>query len=266
MLTGAPYGTALRTTHGTTRALGAYTLQENLMRARYLLVGPALLALTGCVVDVGHNESALQYSSESVEMDDSEVVRVELKIGAGDLRITDGGAKLMRGDFAYDVASWKPEVRYHRAGKQGSLTIEQPDTHHTRFGNTKYRWDLQLNKKVPVDLALHFGAGQARLDLGSLDLRGVELEMGVGQMDVDLRGAPKHSYNVGIHGGIGQATVRLLADTPVYVEAHGGIGSIQVRGLQEENGHWVSPSYDSAQNKIHILIQGGIGEVKVIAD
>ena len=236
------------------------------MRARSLLVVPALLTLTGCVVDVGHNASAVQYSSESVEMDDSEVVRVELKMGAGDLRITDGGAKLMRGDFAYSVPSWKPQVRYSRSGKQGSLTIEQPVSHHARLGNTKYNWDLQLNKKAPVELTLHFGAGQARLDLGSLDLRGVELDMGVGQLDMDLRGAPKHSYNVNIHGGIGEATVRVSAEAGVYAEAHGGIGSISVRGLQQEEGHWVSPTYESAANKIHIEIQGGIGHVNVIAD
>jgi N-terminal domain of toast_rack, DUF2154 len=235
------------------------------MKARYLLLAPALLSLTSCVID-SHHGGPVQYSSESVEMDDSEGVRVDLKMGAGDLRISDGGPKLARADFAYSVPSWKPEVRYSRSGKQASLTIEQPDKNHTRLGNTKYSWDLQLNKKVPVDLALHFGAGQARLDLGSLDLRGVELEMGVGQMDVDLRGAPKHSYNVGIHGGIGQATVRLLSDTAVYVEAHGGIGSIQVRGLQQEDGHWVSPSYERAENKIRIQIQGGIGEIKVVAD
>jgi predicted membrane protein len=172
----------------------------------------------------------------------------------------------MRADFAYDVPSWKPEVRYSRSGKQASLTIEQPGQNHTRFGNTKYSWDLQLNKKVPVDLALHFGAGQARLDLGSLDLRGVEVHMGVGQLDVDLRGAPKHSYNVSINGGIGEATVRLSADAGIYAEAHGGIGAIKVRGLRQEDGHWVSPSYDGAANKIRIEIQGGIGQVNVIAD
>ncbi len=236
------------------------------MKARYLPLVPALLTLSGCGIDVGRNGSAVQYSSESVEMDNSEVVRLVLKMGAGDLRITDGGAKLMRGDFAYSVPSWKPQVRYNRSGKQASLTIEQPDTHHTRIGNTKYSWDLQLNKKAPMELALHFGAGQARLDLGSLDLRGVEVDMGVGQLDMDLRGAPKHSYNVAIHGGIGEATVRLSADAGVYAEAHGGIGSISVRGLQQEEGHWVSPTYQSAANKIHIEIQGGIGQVNVIAD
>ncbi len=235
------------------------------MKARYLLLVPALLALTGCVIEGGH-AGPVQYSSESVEMDDSDSVRVDLHMGAGDLRVTDGGAKLMRADFAYSVPSWKPEVRYTRSGKQGSLTIEQPGKNHTTLGNTKYSWELQLNRKVPVDLTLNFGAGQARLDLGSLQLRGVEIHMGVGQLDLDLRGMPKHSYNVAIHGGIGEATVRLSADTAIYAEAHGGIGSINVRGMRQEDGHWISPSYDRAGSKVRLEINGGIGQINVIAD
>ena len=236
------------------------------MKARYLLLVPALLALNGCVIEGSHG-GPVQYSSENVEMDDSESVRVEMRMGAGDLRVTDGAAKLVRADFAYSVPSWKPEVKYSRSGKQSTVIIEQPGKNHTTtLGNMKYSWDVQLNKKVPVDLALHFGAGQARLDLGSLQLRGVEVDMGVGQLDLDLRGAPKHSYNVAIHGGIGEATVRVPADAGIYAEAHGGIGSIKVRGLQQEDGHWVSPTYDRAENKIRIEIQGGIGQINVIAD
>jgi hypothetical protein len=234
------------------------------MKASYLLV-PALLSLTGCVINESHS-GPTQYSSENVDLDDSELVRVDLNMGAGDLRVTDGAAKLARADFAYSIPSWKPEVRYSRSGKEGRLKISQPgDSHHT-FGNMRYRWDLQLNKKVPVDLAVHFGAGEAKLDLSSLDLRGLELNMGVGHLDVDLRGVPKHSYNVSIHGGIGEATVRVSSDTAVWAEAHGGIGGIKVRGLQQEDGHWVSPAYESSGNKIRIDVQGGIGQINVIAD
>jgi hypothetical protein len=236
------------------------------MKARYLLLAPALVVLNGCVVD-GNHGGPVQYSSENVEMNDSESVRVEMRMGAGDLRVTDGAAKLVRADFAYSVPSWKPEVRTSHEGKQSTVIIEQPGKNHTAtIGKMKYSWDVQLNKKVPVDLALHFGAGQARLDLGSLQLRGVEIDMGVGQLDLDLRGAPKHGYNVGIHGGIGEATVHLPADAGIYAEAHGGIGSIKVRGLHQEDGHWVSESYDRAENKIRLEIQGGIGQINVIAD
>lgn len=137
------------------------------MRSQYLLFAPALFALTGCVIE-GNHGGPVQYSSENVEMDDSEMVRVDLNMGAGDLRVTDGAAKLARADFAYSIPSWKPEVRYQRSGNQGKLVIKQPGQNHTTFGNTKYSWDLQLSKKVPLDLLLNFGAGQARLDLGRL--------------------------------------------------------------------------------------------------
>jgi hypothetical protein len=233
---------------------------------------PALLSFTGCVVLTGcvidHNRtSAVEYSSESVELDQSEVVRVDLEMGAGDLRVSDGAQKLLRGDFSYNVPTWKPEVRYRSEGSRGVLTVKQPGSNHTAtLGKTQYRWDLQLNNKVPLDLAVRFGAGQAKLDLGSLILRGVELNMGVGHLDMDLRGKVKHSYTVSIHGGIGQATVRLPADAGIYAEAHGGIGAIKVRGLRSMGGHWESDSYEHAENKIRIDVNGGIGEINLIAD
>lgn len=235
------------------------------MNARYLPPLAALVTLSGCVID-NHRSGPIEYSSQSVELDNSEQVRVDLRMGAGDLRVTDGAQKLLRGDFSYNIPAWKPEVRYTHDGNRGSLIIEQPGRNHGSFGKTQYRWDLQLNNKVPIDLAVQFGAGQARLDLGSLMLRGVELNMGVGQLDMDLRGKVKHSYNVSIHGGIGQATVHLPIDAGIYAEAHGGIGSINVRGLRHEGDHWVSESYDQAENKIRVDVQGGIGEIKLIAD
>jgi N-terminal domain of toast_rack, DUF2154 len=236
------------------------------MNAKYLPPLAALLSLTGCVIDHTRTGS-LEYSSESVEFDNSEQVRVDLVMGAGDLRLTDGAQKLVRADFSYNVPSWKPEVRYTRDGARGTLSIKQPGSHHTStLGKTQYRWDLQLSNKVPVDLSMQFGAGQAKLDLGSLMLRGVELNMGVGQLDMDLRGKVRHSYNVSIHGGIGEATVRLPADAGIYAEAHGGIGAIKVRGLRNVGGHWESDSYENAENKIRIDVNGGIGSIHLIAD
>ena len=86
----------------------------------------------------------------------------------------------MRADFTYNVASWKPYVRYKGGGVRGNLTIEQPATHSARLGGNKYKWDVRLNREVPMDLNVHFGAGHAQLDLGNLNLRSVEVNMGGG--------------------------------------------------------------------------------------
>jgi hypothetical protein len=53
---------------------------------------------------------------------------------------------------------------------------------------------LQFNDQKPLDLDVKCGAGESRLDLGDLALRRVNVEMGVGELKMDLRGAPKNDY------------------------------------------------------------------------
>jgi hypothetical protein len=232
------------------------------MNAHYLLI-PAMIGLGGCVI---HDRSGpLEYSGKVLEVDSSQLVHAEIHMGAGELHVTDGPQKLLRADFAYNVPAWKPEVQYTVSDGKGNLVIRQPDAH-AIAGNVKYRWDIQLNNKVPMDVEAHLGAGQARMDLGSLQLRGVVVHMGVGELDLDLRGALRRSYNVEIHGGVGQATVRLPSDAAIYAEAHGGIGSINVRGLNNRGGHWESDAWPQSENKMRVEVHGGIGEIRLIAD
>jgi predicted membrane protein len=117
-----------------------------------------------------------------------------------------------------------------------------------------------------MDLSLHFGAGEARLDLGSLSLRTVEVNMGVGKLDMDLRGNPKHNYDVRIRGGIGEATIHLPADVGVYAEGAGGIGEFRTQGLHRQYGYWVNDAYEDSKVRIHLDIHGGIGSIRLIAD
>jgi len=234
------------------------------MSARYLLTIPGMILLASCNIE--HRSGPVQYESKTIEAEGAESVHVSLRMGAGEMRVTDGAQQLARADFSYNVPSWKPEVRYSKGGSRGTLTIEQPKHTSANFGNTRYNWELQLSNKIPIDLEIHFGAGKARLDIGSLDLRGVDIDMGVGEVELDLRGRLKHSYNVKIKGGVGQATVRVPADAGIYAEAHGGIGSIDIKGLHKNGDHWESESYAKAENKLRIEAHGGIGEIKIIAD
>ena len=148
------------------------------------------------------------------------------------------------------------------------MIIEQPGKNHTTtLGNMKYSWDVQLNKKVPVDLALHFGAGQARLDLGSLQLRGVEVDMGVGQLDLDLRGSAqaqlqrrdswRHRRGYG-------SRCRRMREFMRRRTAESAASRFAGCSRRTDTGR--APAYDRAENKIRIEIQGGIGQINVIAD
>ena len=218
-----------------------------------------LLYLTGCVVE---SAGPTAHDFRSVDKDSSDLVRVNLNMGAGNLRVGSGTEKLMRADFDYNVPSWKPDVRY----SAGSLSISQPSSNNHHFGNTKYDWDVRLNRDVPVNIKVHFGAGEAHLDLGSLALRHVEVEMGVGEIQMDLRGQPKHDYDVSIHGGVGEATVRLPADVAVVADAHGGIGDITARGMRKEDSRYYNEAYGKAKVTIHLKVEGGVGSIHLISD
>lgn len=233
------------------------------MSVRYLIPLPGVLLLASCVAE--HATGPMQYDSQTIDAQGAKTVHVALHMGAGDLHATDGATQLARADFAYNVPAWKPRVRYTRTGDRGDLVIEQPSGTHS-IGDSRYNWDLQFNNKIPIDMEIHFGAGRARLDLGSLDLRGVEVHMGVGEADLDLRGPLKNSYSVTVNGGVGQATLRVPSDAGIWAEAHGGIGSIQVKGLRQVGDHWESESYQSATNRMHIEAHGGIGEIRILAD
>jgi len=234
------------------------------MSARYFFLIPVALLLSSCIVQ--REAGPEQYDSKTIDGQGAESARVEMHMGAGDLRITDGAQQLARADFTFNVPSWKPEVTYTKSGTHGELRINQPKDANTHIGHTRYRWEVQLSNKIPLELNVHFGAGQARLDVGSLQLKRVDVHMGVGQMDMDLRGRPKQNCDVTINGGVGEAVLRVSADAGVYAEAHGGIGSIDVKGLRKVGDHWESDSYSQAANKIRIQANGGIGAIRITAD
>ena len=185
------------------------------MSGRLFLAAMAMLALTGCDArDRTSYARPLLHVSKAIELDKAEMVRVEMRMGAGELNVEGGSPRLLDADFSFSTPEQEPLVRYEDGSFRGHLTIAEPRVRH--FGSSRrYEWKLRLNNDVPLDVVTHLGAGNAEMNLGALNLRGIEVHMGVGNLDMDLRGNPKRDYDVEIHGGVGNATVRLPTRTAV---------------------------------------------------
>jgi hypothetical protein len=231
---------------------------------RTALAAAATVVLTGCSINIDSG-GPVQHMSKSIDLDKSEMARVEIKMGAGELRVEGGSTKLMDAGFDYNSESSKPVVHYNGSSFRGELLIEQPSGFHGGTNST-YKWDLHLNDKLPLDFVTHLGAGEAHLNLGTMNLRSVEVHMGVGQVEIDLRGKPARDYNVEIHGGIGQAIVHLPSSVGIVANASGGIGDIDVHGLEKHNGHWTNSAYEHSPVTIHLDVKGGIGNITLTAE
>lgn len=234
------------------------------MAMRTALLAAATLALAGCDanVDLG---GPVQHLQKSIDLDKTEMARVEIKMGAGELQVDGGSPKLIDASFDYNIDASKPIVHYEASSFRGELTIEQPSGFHGGTNST-YKWNLRLNDKLPLDIVTHLGAGEAHMSLGAMNLRSVEVHMGVGQVELDLRGKPARDYNVEIHGGIGQAVVHLPSTVGIVADASGGIGDIEVHGLEKRNGRWTNSAYEHSPVTIHLEVKGGIGNITLTAD
>jgi predicted membrane protein len=197
-------------------------------------------------------------------MDKSEEVRVDLKMGAGELRVDGGAEKLMEGRFRYNRLQLRPEISYTADGSRSHLVVEEPS--HVSTGTHKYVWDLRFNNEKPLDLEVNCGAGESRLDLGDLTLRRVNVEMGVGQLKMDLRGTPKNDYEVNVHGGVGEATIYLPKNVGIDAHVEGGIGGIHAPGLEKRESRYVNDSYGHAKTTVRLDVEGGIGAINLIAN
>jgi hypothetical protein len=223
------------------------------------------LALIGCSGVINTPSGPEQHETRSVELDKSEQVRAELKMGSGQLDVRGGAQKLLDGDFTYDVVAWKPDLRYTSSGGTGDLILEQPEST-SSTGSAKNHWDLHFNDNVPLNLKVEFGAGEARLNLGSLSLSGLNIEIGAGTLSLDLRGTPTKDYSVRIRGGVGEATVYLPKDVGITANVSGGLGEISATGLHKNGDRYVNDSSGTAKTKIRLDIQGGVGSIKLIAE
>ncbi len=229
-----------------------------------VLVVAAAALVAGCVSGPG-STGPTTHEHQVVDLDKAELTHVNLHMGGGELDVEGGAAKLLDANFTYNVPAWKPSIAHTASGKESDLVVSQ-GTETTILGRTENTWQLALNNAAPMDVTAHLGAGRARMTLGSLNLRGVELHLGAGEADMDLRGTPTTSYSVQIHGGVGQATVQVPASVAISATASGGIGDIKVKGLEMRDGRWVNPRVESGPVTITLDVHGGIGEIDIIAE
>jgi hypothetical protein len=225
------------------------------------LVAGAALVAAGCAP---YEEPQEAEESRSVDLRGAESARIQVELGAGELWLEGGSPRLLDAEFHYPARAWRPEIKYDVSAGRGYLTLRQPSVHSFTTGNQNNRWDLHLNDKIPIDLRVNVGAGKGTLKLSGTALRRLEVELGAGELQLDLTGAWENDVDARVRGGVGEATVRLPRDASVRVEASGGLGGINVQGLHKEDGFWVNDAYGKSDVHLRLNISGGIGQINLI--
>ncbi len=229
-----------------------------------VLSGVLVLALAGCYVPspkLGRTES----SHEKVELAGAESVSASITLGVGKLKLAGGADELLDARFEYNIPDWKPVVSYKVEDGRGQLIVEQPSrvVGAAWPGRVRYNWDLKLNSMVPLELEIDLGVGKSEVDLKGLNLRRFSLEAGVGEGSVDLSGPRPSDLDATIKAGVGKLTLILPANVGVRVEARAGLGRVHADGLRTEDEAWVNEAWGKTKTSVRVEVEGGIGEVEL---
>jgi hypothetical protein len=225
------------------------------------LAGVALLLwCTGCGMG-GADPGPTQSATQVIDGGKAETVRMEINMNSGELRLESGAVKLMSASFRYSENIGRPEVRYDVAGGRGVLTLQSPKTS-VSFRNKVNEWDLRMGSQTPLDINVRLGGGTANIDMSGLLLQAAEVDMGAGEMQLNLAGHYAKDVPVQVNGGAGEARITLPKDIGAVVEASVGIGGINTTGLtKRDDGKYYNDAYAAGKPAVRLEVHGGVGDI-----
>ena len=90
---------------------------------------------------------------------------------------------------------------------------------------TRPTWNIGLTRKLPMDVRVQGGVGDADVNLSGLKLQSVRVEGNIGRMNITL-GTQSSRYKVSIRGGAGPIALNIPAGAGADVNVRGGVGGL----------------------------------------
>lgn len=229
---------------------------------------PLLLVAVGLWVLLGATVGRRPLETEEVSIPLSSAIRTHLRLrhGAGRLRVGAGApaGTFLSGTFAGGVSQQvggdEDLLRVH-------LGIPDRTVPHVIFPwhwGGGLDWTITLNEEVPITLDLKGGAGETRLDLEDLQVTELRLETGVSSTRITLPANAGHT-DVRAEAGVGEVTLRVPEGVAAQIRIKSGLSGIHVNRSRfpRQGNVYRSPDYDSAENKVDIRVEAGLGAINI---
>jgi hypothetical protein len=196
-------------------------------------------------------------ATDSIPLDGAEEAEIVFEHGAGKLNLA-GGAKeglLVEGEFygGFRKKSSKSgaSLKLNLEGEYG-FPDEGPD------------WIVRLTNSVPLKISLQTGASEAICDLTDLNVKELDLDTGASSSKIKL---PARAGYTLVDIDAGAASVELTVPegvaASIKVEAALMEKKIDVKRFPFNGERYLSPDYDTAENKVEIKIDSAVGSVSV---
>lgn len=250
-------------------------------------------------------DAEVKHETFTVARDNAKAARVKLNLSLGKVTIhalPAGHPNLMEAELAY-----VGEVRLDVSGDAQKRTIHlhQPWSGHRDLGKPfrealravsnrdDLRWEIRLSADVVLELDIDGGLGATDINLSGLRLSSIELDAGVGSLNltlpdqeepihVELDGGVGHTRidipaalqaEIKLDSGVGATELYVPQDAAVRLKTDGGIGGLHLPSTWHQvekgedfivkSGVWETAGFSLATRKITIYHDGGVGGLTI---
>jgi hypothetical protein len=237
------------------------------VRASQIVLPIVLVLILGGVsgCSLVNNPGNMLTENLAEPLNDTTTAKIDINTGTGNLtidRLTGGEQLLAAGTLQYFENLGQPTRTLVSFLGQATLTLKWGDSGSPCVGAIE--WQIHLNPTVSSDITAHSGGGNIKLDLAGMAVTGVSADTGGGNVDVVL---PDHASSLNVKASTGAGNVVVLVPSGIAVKIHAtsGLGNVIVdsRFSQIDSNTYQSSDYDSAANKIEIIVSSGAGNVVV---
>lgn len=251
--------------------IGILLLLDNLGYLTFLgvsiwqILGPLLLIALGFWVLFGHRlRGHGETETLALPLEGTSEADVQIEYGAGEFRIT-GAAEpgdLLSGTFEGGVAH-----RDRREGARADIRLWTDRRFFTPFAwgpDTRHRWNVALTDRIPLALTVKTGASDCRIDLSSLRVTRLRVETGASSTHVTLPARAGHT-EARISSGVASVSLRIPPGVAARIRSDSGLASVSVdrSRFPRQGGVYVSPDYETAENRVDIRVDTGVGSLDI---
>jgi len=234
---------------------------------RRVLVTLVALGATAACGRVGEPEKMIAATGQ-VSLEGCESAGVLIDMPGGQLQVSRARAALVAGSFRFDQEQMRPVIEGSRDGARSEVVLSAPG-YEEGIGRTFNEWSLELSDECPTDLTLRMKIGRADLDLEGVPVKTLDLNLGGGELLVDLgRSRPRADVSGSLEMGHGKILLTLPAGVGIRVRAWKSVGTMEIRGLSQEpesEESYVNDRFGKAEVNIDLTARVGFGDLEVIA-
>lgn len=226
----------------------------------------SLLALAACGAEPSQASASAQgqehdwrTTTSSRQYDGEDNLRVEVAYGAGGLKLAAAPKEtLYRVVSRYDANAFSPRTAYSDGVLRVDMTNHKGSHDHGHVeGNAL---TLEIGRRVPVELQLHFGAAEANLDLGGLRIRDAEITTGASDTKLQVSEPnPESCDRLHLQVGAAGFEASQLANLGCRdLDVEGGVGDLTL----DFSGAWKQDLRGSVRvgmGSVTLAIPRGIG-------